>query len=317
MSAANSYRCPLRKTAMSCGRATIGVLLLALLGCTGTDSTRRTSRGGALPMAPDMLPADYVVLDCFILERPAGDPFFNEYLWKSADKSIVSLEHKVVLDDNGFRVGQIVGTAPERLQELVQSQRSCISGRRRMLATGPPAADQPERPKLDLDPYGPQRHGSFLVKEGKQGKEINVDDVQYYLEVEPGLTSNGRVRLKFTPKVEFGELMRIPYVPPDRSDFAIKSEKRHHLFRSLSWEVTLGANEWLILGGNSDVPDALGYQAFAREDGVNPMQRLLVLRATRSASGMDTALPTREDLVRAGPSPPLALQAAMSPGPRH
>jgi hypothetical protein len=268
-------------------------------------------------MATDMLPPDYVVMDCYVLERSDGDPFFNEYLWKSADRSIVSLEEKVVLDDNGFRVGQIVGTAPERLQELVQSPRSCLSGRRRMLATGAPTADQPERPKLELDPQGPQHSGSFFVKQGKETTEISLENVQYYLEVEPCLTSNGRVRLKFTPKVEFGELLRIPYVPADRSDFAIKTEKRHHLFPRLSWEVTLGANEWLILGGNGELPDSLGYQAFAREDGVTPMQRLLVLRAMRSASGMQTALPTREDVSRAGPAAPLALQAAMSCGPRH
>jgi hypothetical protein len=301
---------------MRCGRATIGVLVMALLGgCTGLDAGKPTARGG-LPMSPDMLPADYVVLDIWILERPAGDSFFNHELWKCTDGIITDLEKKAVLDDNGFRVGQIVGTPPERLQTLVQSPRWCVYSRRRMLATGPAPTDQPERPKIALCPT-PQSEGSFLIKEGKQTTEITLKNLQYHLELEPALADRGCVRLKFTPRVEYGELMRVPYVPADRSDFAIKVEKPHRLFPRLSWEVTLGNNEFLVLGGNFDLPDSLGYQSFTDEAALHPVQRLLVLRATRSASGMETSMPTLEDLARAGPSPPLALQAAMSGHGHH
>src|SRR5262249_26814687 len=55
---------------------------------------------------------DVVVLEVVLLERPVDDPFVNEELWRSADEQAVPLERKAVLDDNGFRVGQIGGLTP-------------------------------------------------------------------------------------------------------------------------------------------------------------------------------------------------------------
>ena len=109
-----------------------------------------------------------------------------------------------------------------------------------------------------------------------QASEVALDNAQYQLEVEPGLTPDGRLRLAFTPRIEYGDLTRSVVVPPDRTDFVIQVEKPSRLFKEMRFEVTLAPNEYLVIGGTDGQPESLGNQAFMNESGRQPVQRLLV-----------------------------------------
>ena|SRR2546422_35502 len=250
------------------------------------------------PLAPDT-----VQMVVALLERPLGDPYLNHELWTNADEQIVGPEYKAAVDDNGFRVGQIVGMPPGKFQVLSKCPRSCPKAHEnRFVQSGYTV-------KQELGPAG--RPGSYRVKQNGHTEEVALDNVLYQLEITPSLTSDGRIRLRFTPRVEYGEVSRSVYVLPDRSDWAMRIEKPSKSYPNLAWEVTVAPNEFLVIGGNYDLPQSLGYQALVQEEAPTPVQRLLVIRTSRSLPKTEST-PTPEDSARAGQSPPLALQATMT-----
>jgi hypothetical protein len=103
----------------------IALVAALLAGCTAEKAVRSTAwlnrfRWGGTPQGPDV-----VQIDVAVLERPVGDLYINQGLWAFADEQVVALESKAVLEDNGFRIGQIGGITPAELQTLLTSERSC------------------------------------------------------------------------------------------------------------------------------------------------------------------------------------------------
>jgi hypothetical protein len=150
-------------------------------------------------------------------------------------------------------------------------------------------------------------HVDFAVRENGKTTEIALDQAQFVLDVVPALAGDGKTRLRFTPKVEYGE--NVPDLRPadDGSDWTYQLSKQNKTFAGLAWDVTLAPNDFLVIGGNADQPQSLGSQAFIQDDGTGPVQRLLVIRTNRSASTDNPA--ALDDLARAGQIPPLAEQA--------
>src|SRR6266852_143518 len=63
--------------------------------------------------------SDVIQVDVAVLETPVADPILNQELWRLADEQGIAPEAQTVLDENGFRVGQIGGIAPKELQSLL------------------------------------------------------------------------------------------------------------------------------------------------------------------------------------------------------
>jgi hypothetical protein len=286
------------------GACVVGLLLGLVGGCAGVDGERAPS----LFKSAYRLPDGYVQMDVALLERPAGDLFLNKELWSYTDETVVGMDARPRLDKNGFRVGQIVGMPPGEFQRLLTSPRACLNPRRCFLPTGA-AADKSPPFRLLLGPIEPDAR--FVLKPSGPEIELSFDDVQHQLEVVPALTTDG-VRLAFTPRLQHGEPIRTVVVPPDQTDFVLQVEKPSQTFQELRFEVTLAANEYLVIGCRDDQPQSLGYEAFVSESGRPPMQRLLVIRATRANARREDDTPTLEDLARAAVSPPLAAQATRS-----
>jgi hypothetical protein len=274
----------------------VGLLLCAILaGCAGPDAGRSTSWFKPAAGSP-ALRKDIVQIDVALLELPVGDPFINRELWNNTDEQVVDLEHKAQVDDNGFRIGQIVGMTPSRLQALLTSKRSCINPRRRLLPSGR-QTDQLLGPTL--------AHASFRVKQSGETVGESLDQIQFLLEVVPTIAKDGRICLTFTPKAQYGETLPDLKPAADGSDWTYKLSKPCKSYPALGWKVTLNANDFLVVGGNIDQPQSLGYHAFIQEEADQQVQRLLVIRATHQGAGTD-------DLSRYGKSLPLAFQATQA-----
>jgi hypothetical protein len=273
-----------------------GILALAcsmLAGCAGTEPVRATTSLAKRLYTPFQT-NDMIYLVVALLERPVGDTFINKELWDYTDEQVVDLERKAALDDNGFRVGQIVGLPPARLQELLASKRSCSNPRLQMLPVG----------RLAPQVLGPVlEHADFEVKQDGRQIAVSLDQVQFVLEVVPELAGDGRTRLRFTPKAQHGELLPEMRPAPDGSDWTLQYQKPCQTFAAASWDVTLAGNDFLVVGANFEQRESLGYQAFVEDDGATPVQRLLVIRACRPRANAGTL----GEL--AGSSPPLAQQA--------
>src|SRR5262245_61623005 len=110
--------------------------------------------GGCFTVNPEQAPArrdaarpfsgptgeDVVQLFVALVERPVGDRVLNREVWELADEQLLEGEHKVLLEDNGFRVGLLAGQPPPCLQELIDNERSRAALRRIRLRANHPTA---------------------------------------------------------------------------------------------------------------------------------------------------------------------------------
>src|SRR6185295_5323250 len=115
-----------------------GMVLMILFqaGCLTEQSPHRTAFLEQIRMPRTALGPDGVLVDCVLIEKPLGDPFLNDDLWRGIDNLAAGLEKKSLLDDNGFRVGQIIGLTPSELHKLLESERFQAGKRRQMLPAG-------------------------------------------------------------------------------------------------------------------------------------------------------------------------------------
>jgi hypothetical protein len=280
----------------------LGLLAGLLAGCTSGSAVKSTSwldrfRKGTVLQGPDV-----VVLEVALIQRPVGDRYLNAELWETADEQVIALESRAQLEDNGFRIGQIGGIMPAGLQTLLTSERSCANPRRLQLHSG-------KTRQLVLGPEAPECRFE-LYGEGEAVPHY-FERTQCSLEVVPTLSADGRTSLRFIPQVHHGETKLLPRPAPDRSDWMLTQDRPVERFPQLAWEVSLapGGNEFVLVGARFDRPETLGHRCFIRGDESSPVQRLLVIRASRSGAAV-AGMPDDESPLP--PNAPLASQAAYS-----
>ncbi len=275
----------------------LGLLTVCLVGCTTSQPVRTTAWLSRLrqissgPTGPDV-----VQMDVALVERPVGDRYLNQDFWAVADEQVVALERKAMLEDNGFRVGQVGGITPVELQDLLTSERSCANPRRIQLHAGKPTT-------LTLGPLAPRC--SFQMTQEGRPVPVNLTQAQCTLEVVPTLTADGRTLLRFTPQIAHGDTALLPAPAPDRSGWVLREQRPTERYTALSWEVELAGNEYVVIGGRFDKPQTLGYECFIRTDETVACQRLLVIRTGRTGAPAD-------DETSSGPSLSLASQASLT-----
>lgn len=287
---------------MNYGRGLVFALLAVFLaGCANVKAVQTTThswldrfRRVTGPQGPDV-----VQIDVALVERPAGDPYINGPLWACADEQVVALESKAILEDNGFRIGQIGGITPVELQTLLVSERTCANPRRIQLH-----ADKSTT--VTLGPETPVCQFR-LERDGVQ-VPINLEQAQCTLEVVPTLGKDGRISLRFLPIVQHGKAALLPRPAQDFSGWAFSNERPSERYPGLGWEVTLAPNEYVVIGGRLERPHSLGHQCFVRTEEAAPVQRLLVIR-TGTATPAPVASSPGIESADAPRSPPLACQA--------
>jgi hypothetical protein len=245
--------------------------------------------------------SDVIQMEVALLERPLGDHYINQDFWAVADEQVVAAECQAVLADNGFRVGQVGGLLPAELQALLTSERSDAHPRCRRLHAGNPTT-------LALGPALPKC--AFEIEQDGQSVPVTLEQASCTLEVVPTLTSDGRVHLQFTPVVAHGDAALLPSPAPDRSGWALREQRPSEHYPDLSWEVTLRANEYVVVGGRYDAPQTLGHRCFIHGQDATPGQRLLVIRTARVAPSTSTTPLPPDDEDACARVPTLANQAA-------
>jgi hypothetical protein len=281
----------------------LGLLTGLFLGCASDRPARpiswldrwRPFRGPAA--------ADVIEVRVALVERPPDDPFLNEELWSFADEQIIPLERKAALEENGFRVGQVGGNTPAGLLTLLTSARSNVNPRCLYVHSGQPVP-------VALGPIAPSC--SFRLQQDIELTNVTVEKAQCALKMVPSLTSDGRTCLQFTPQVHYGEKALVPQAAEDGSGFILQEEWPTKSYSGLAWEVTLAANQYVVVGARCDGPQTLGYQCFLRRHESVPVQRLLVIRAGRltAVSPSEILAESSDEELSPSRTPPLALQAA-------
>src|SRR5262245_21525904 len=285
-----------------------GLVLLMLAagllgGCATSQPERPSSWLGQLRPLQVPSGSNLVVMEAALIERPVGDQFLNHELWDLADEQVIPLEHKGVMAANGFRVGLIAGIGPSGFRELLTSERSCANPRRIQRPAGDPTTLL-----LGL----PQRRCRFQVLLDGRAEAVELAEALCTLVVVPTLTSDGQICLRFTPQICHGEAKCLPRPAVARSGtyaWMLQEHRPTEAYSGLTWEVTLAPNEYVVVGGRLDRPEALGQQYFIRGDEPTPVQRLLVIRTSRTRPS-----PIEDEDITPSRSPPLALQAQLTGG---
>jgi hypothetical protein len=289
-----------------CMAVLIALGCAALSGCLADDKGRTTVRSHSPPM-PGVVGEDVVYLDFAVVERTLGDTFLTRELWSEADEEVVrvedepaaSLERKKVLENNGFHVGQVGGMVPTKLQDALDAQKGCEkrqiqlhAGHETILACG-----------------SPWPHCRCRLVRGETLSPTEFDKAQCELMVVPTLADEGRVRLRFTPRVKHGEVQQT-FLSVCEADGQRHWDRQEHaseeIYPWLSWTLTVAPDEYIVLGALLDRGETLGEHFFlTREEDRPIVQRLLVLRAVHVPTPIN---PLETSF---GPCPPLALRAGM------
>lgn len=281
-----------------CGLALLPLLLMLGTGCVLPERGERTSWLNRMGSPDD---GRCAVLEVALIERPAGDTYLNRGVWEHADELVLDLDRRATLDENGLRVGLLVGAPPEEFQELLLSKRSC---------SNPHALLIPPGRAVPIYLGGVREQTTFDLVQGPQRHAVALDQARYGLEVLPS-AAEGKTRLTFTPKVENGE-PALPFVrTPGSEGWQLRIERPNKRYAELSWEVALGPGQYLIIGARADRPGTLGHRAlFPTEEGRPHVQRLLVLRGGRAPAAAASGGAGSATYLT-GPCPPLAVRATM------
>ncbi len=270
------------------GAWVLALVCLSLGGClTGGEPGRPSTWLDRLRAPRTVLGPDAVVLDLIVIEQPLGDAFLNQDLWQSTDYLAGGIDRKRLLDDNGLRVGTVVGMNPERLQALMGMDRYCLSRRRQVLATGASTT-------VTLGATQPDCR--FRLRTDAGVSDVILDQGQCQFVLEPSAAPEGRTRLRFTPKVLYGS-GPMPEYQADKAGWQVQYKRPSQAFAEAAFDVTLASNQVLVVGTHFDedaddtAPRTLGSQCFLQENGRGFMQRLLVVRITRGSDETTTWSP--------------------------
>lgn len=285
------------------GRIICLLVAAALPGCAETAAVRPSEWVRQFRASQDLYRENAVRLDVALLETRPGDAFLNEELWNYADEQVVDVSRRVVSEGNGFRVGQLVGMPPGKFHQLITNERSCTA-KTWFIGSG-------QSTIRDLTPL--PYDAKFTLHADGQKTAMSFEDAKVQLEVTGTLAKHGRTRLRFVPRIEHGEPIQQIRPAADRTGLTLQLERLNKTFPELAWEVTIAPNEYLVVGTHCDQRGTLGHSALVQEDESPPVQRLLVIRTSRTANGLEDPQPSSlEDLARAHAAMPLALQATLT-----
>ncbi len=266
-----------------------GVLFLAiiLIGCTPVNKKR-----GQSPLQKVMMSPDCVALDIYYVPMPAGDETIEARLWQELDEQSISPERRIPLLSNGIRVGLASGLLSGPLVELLQIEGKPVSDGSFAQAPLEKIADKPGVMHRHLQlHFG--REGEIVATESWDDLPLIVADQKghvhgktyfqaqpiFTVEVEP--ETDGRVRLRLTPELQYGQV-RQRWTGGQQSALRLESGRETETFDEYVIESILAPGEMLVAGDKTSQPGSLGYHFFNEPPTAEPQRKLLIIRVSQT-----------------------------------
>lgn len=270
------------------GLTILALLCFGMAGCLFFRSGVNSIWPGPSRSADSTPGPDVVFMDISVLQTPVGDRAVNEEVWTTADEQILPVPLQQKLQQHGLRVGLVTGRS-DKLLELLTSKRFNPDARRGFrqidsptrtgnsalvtLATGLPVCEFP------------------LHLEDDRTQTVSRSNANCQFQVIPMLDAGGKITLQFTPQIEFEDREKWNRLDPTVA-LAVQGNRSTELFSELRWEVTLGPDEYVLVGTRLDRTGSLGHRFLVTTDSERPIQRLVAIRAGRYRSGSKNAAPT-------------------------
>lgn len=219
-----------------------------------------------------------------LIERPLGDAFLDRDLWTFAHAPLPP-ETNVVLAENGLRVLVLGGNLPPAFQKLLESDADTVN---------PHGLTFANRQNAVLPTAGPIDRCEFEVLPDLAGKkkDVKLAQARCGIAIRPEQTVDGRVKVWCEPQIQHGERQDWWRPTSDGTQFVVQGEAPVERYPTLGFEVTLGQDEYLIVGWPAAAKRTLGSALFAVEANGRPRQRVLVIRAaSRGTAATDGPTP--------------------------
>ncbi len=240
-------------------------------------------------------PVDGVYLESFLLERPVGDRFLDRDLWNET-LPVGTPEARVLLSENGLRVGVLAGALPQRFQSLLRSESDTLNGRGLTFSS---------RKEDVLPTSGPHERCEFSLRTHLTDppSDVALERARCGVLVRPEAAERGSVRVKCEPQIQHGERQEQLRPSADITGFVKFEAVPLVRFQPLAFEALLSPNEYLLIGWSADQPNTLGEALFAVDANSQPRQRVLVIRVRQvnpaSANDLPPLGPTRRPAIAA------------------
>lgn len=262
-------------------------LVLMTGGCTMLDGDQKEHWLSRLtPGWPSAAKVGQV--EVAVIEDALPSYYLTEGLWQEVDEQVVPLERRSAFEANGLRLGIVSGSVSQKLQRLLTNKESCPMAR-----SVSSAADQEIRWPL----HGDVPTALFEYVQRTASIRLELQKVEFGLILKLRPAEQGKTLVRVEPYISH----RTPgakIMTPAQDAAAWKLEQPELRLSDLIWEMTLGPNDYLLLGGRVPGPSHFGALAFVDEG--KKVQRALLIRGV---GRQDAPL-----AVGTGPAP-LAFQA--------
>jgi len=272
----------------------VGLASVGLVGCLHeADRPEWMNRIPLLRSTPD---ADSAIIQYVMVERTAGGEEINRRVWDRIDEQLFPYETRDLLSEAGLRIGTASESTPGPLRKMIEDPRTDWGHRGRSFALDKPAPMFVSRSPSSAHFALPSLNGestAFRRDQAALGFEMTVRD-----------GPDGKVVLRLVPLAKYRDAGQL--VPTEGSE----RDQATEAFPGAGIEVPLSASEYLVIGTDSYRDGTFGHAAFTGVKDERTVQRLLVLRATRTKRERDPAVGTNSQAV----APPLASQATAARG---
>ncbi|MFO0823524.1 MAG: hypothetical protein U0792_10470 [Gemmataceae bacterium] len=202
----------------------------------------------------------------------------------------------------GQCIGVISGAGPQKLQTLLSSDTDTVSPQRTTFQVRKdlviPTATAGETCKFGLHTDVAGKATPVELKQARCGVYIR-----------PQLAADGRVKIWCEPQIQHGDRQQWLRPNEDATRFSKHEEVPVEKYPALGCEITLEADDYLLIGWDSDAADTIGEALFTADANGQPRQRVLVIRARSAKPQAPQDLPP---ITGASKRPSAASQAAAS-----
>ena len=236
-------------------------------------------------LSPTLPVADgSLYVESVLLERPAGDELLDRELWVAGLANLPP-QTAALVQENGLRVAVLSGALPPAFQKLLDSEPDTVNphgltfGVRKDAVI--PTAEPPDPCEF-----------SVLTDLAGTRSSVKLSQARAGLLVRPESLSDGRVKVWCEPQLQHGLKKETLKATADGTGFTMQVEVPVASYPSLGFEVSLGPNDYLIVGWPASTNNNLGMAMFAVEANNLPRQRVLVVRAGKMGDATPTDLPS-------------------------
>jgi hypothetical protein len=269
-------------------RATWAIVLCAVvmgLGCEKffTSPDRPVTPSIARSLAP-AIPADSLIVEYVLLERPIGDVFLDRDLWTSTLPA-GSPEIRSLLAENGIRAGILTGMLPTQFQTMLETKADVVDH--------PHLITFSNRKETVIPTAGPIEACEFDILSDLAGKSesVSLKEARCGVLVRPQSLGEGRVKVWCEPQIQHGSRQDRFRPSEDGTQFTKYEEVPTEKYSAFGFEVTLRPEECLVIGCIADQQETLGAVLFGVEANGHPRQRIVAIRARVVNSSPTADLP--------------------------